>query len=165
MKTSALKIFIDGDSCPKAVKEVVFKAAMRTSTLVVVVANSHQNIPNNPLFSFQLVEKHLDAADDWIVDQTEKGHLIIAEDVPFAANAVEKGAIVITPRGRRFDQANISESLATRNLMHELRSGGMIQSGQGAYSAKDKTSFINMFDKELTKAIRIFSMITNSNEG
>ena len=89
--------------------------------------------------------------------------MIIAEDVPFAADAIEKGAIVITPRGKRYDASNISEVLATRNLLHELRSAGTVHTSQGSYSNKDKTKFINMFDKELTQAINYYSLLSNHN--
>ena len=35
-------IWIDGDACPKAVKEIIFKSGIRLKIKIVLVANSYQ---------------------------------------------------------------------------------------------------------------------------
>ncbi|MDF2867712.1 MAG: hypothetical protein K0S11_1182, partial [Gammaproteobacteria bacterium] len=34
-----MQIWVDADACPKVIKEILFRAAMRTNTLIILVAN------------------------------------------------------------------------------------------------------------------------------
>jgi len=64
---AVLKIWIDGDACPRAVKEVVFKASARLKVPVCLVANTMVSMPPGPLYSFVRVEKgvmELDLPDE-----------------------------------------------------------------------------------------------------
>ena len=58
-----MKIWVDADACPRAVKEIVFRAAERTQTEVVLVANGAMQLPKSPLVSLVLVPHGLDVAD------------------------------------------------------------------------------------------------------
>ena len=67
-----------------------------------------------------------DAADDWIAERAVRGDIVVTADIPLAARSVKAGADVIGPTGRAFTEASIGNTLATRNLMDELRSSGLI---------------------------------------
>ena len=43
-----LRIWIDGDACPRDVKEITYRAAQRTGAHVVLVANKNQFVPRAP---------------------------------------------------------------------------------------------------------------------
>lgn len=43
-----MQIWIDGDACPKVIKDILFRAATRTETILTIVANHFQVVPNSP---------------------------------------------------------------------------------------------------------------------
>lgn len=147
-------IWIDADAAPRAIKEMVYRAAQRTSTPVNLVANSYMTIPDNPLFSFKLVNSGPDEADRHIEENISEGHILITADIPLAAKAVAKGCHVINPVGKEYTKENMGESLATRNLMADLRSAGMETGGPAALSKKNIQAFANILDRLLTRLIR-----------
>ena len=34
-----MRIFVDADACPKVIKDILFRAAIRTETKVILIAN------------------------------------------------------------------------------------------------------------------------------
>lgn len=152
--TMAMKVWIDADACPKIIKEFIFKAAFRHQVPVVLVANSSMFIPPSPLISLQIVGKSLDEADRYILEHATSGDLVVSADIPLVAALVSKGVLAINPRGEVYTEENAQEALAVRNLMQELRDGGLVQGGPSALGPKDLTLFANSFEKEMTKLMR-----------
>ena len=146
-------IWIDADAAPVAVKEIVFKAALKTSTKVVLVANKYQKILSNPLFSMVVVEKDPDAADFYIADNMQKGDIVITADIPLASEVVKRFGIAIDPKGKLYDEVSVGERLAMRDLMAGLRETGQVQSFHGAYNSKDKKKFADIFNNHLHQAL------------
>lgn len=148
---SAMIIWIDADAAPRAIKSMVYKAAQRTNTRVILVANSFMTIPDNPLFSFKLVKSGPDEADQYIEENLGEGHIVVTADIPLAAKAVAKGSYVINPVGKEYTKENMGQHLATRNLMADLRSAGMETGGPSALSKKNIEAFANILDRLLTR--------------
>ncbi len=147
-------IFIDADACPVAVKEIIFRTAQRRQIETVVVANQSIAIPKSHWIRRMTVRSGLDQADHAIVDRVSPGDLVIADDIPLAARVVEKGAVVISSRGELFDDRNIHNRLATRNLMEELRLAGIETSSPKPFGSKDSQAFANQLDRTLTRLLR-----------
>ncbi len=147
-------VWIDNDGCPAMVRDLVFSAAHRLNLRVVVVANSYMRIPMNPLFSMICVSGNFDAADDHIAEHAQSGDLVLTGDVPLAGRIVAKGAFGLSPRGEVFDESNIAERLAIRNLMQELRSGGEVRGGPPPLNAGDKKRFADALDRLLSQLTR-----------
>jgi len=145
-----MRIWIDADACPKAIKEVVYKAAMRLQIPVTLVANSYLTVPPGPLFNAVQVDKGDDKADQYIVDQVKPQQLVITADIPLAALVVEKGAVAINPRGELYTADNVREHLSYRGFMQDLRSSGMVTGGPASLGPKDKEMFANALNKYLT---------------
>lgn len=146
-----MKIWIDADACPGAVKEIVFRAAERLGIQAVVVANQVMRVPDSPLISAVIVSKNFDAADDHIAAEVSAADVVITADVPLASRVVCAGSVAIDPRGEVYDEENIGERLSARNLMNELRSGGLVQGGPREMEATDTHKFASALDKELTR--------------
>lgn len=144
-------IWIDADACPKVVKELIYKAATRTNTKVILVANAYQTIPLSPLFEMIVVGKGDDVADQYIVDHVSKNDLVITADIPLAAKVVEKEAWALNPRGEIYDEDNIGEILSMRNFMKDLRDSGSITGGPASFSKKDIEQFANSLNKILSR--------------
>ncbi len=115
------------------------------------MANSYLSIPHSPLIRLIQVEKGADVADFYIVDNVEKGDLVITADIPLADHVVKKEATAINPRGEVYTEENISERLSMRDFMQDLRDGGMQTGGPPPYGVKDKANFANSFNKILTQ--------------
>lgn len=147
-------IWIDGDACPRVVKEIVYRAAERLSVRVKVVANKPMWVPQSELIELVLVPHGFDVADAHIASLVTATDLVITADVPFAQLVVQRQAVAISPKGEIYDAASIGERLAVRNLMTELRSSGEIQGGGRPYSDQDKKAFAAAFDRILTRLIK-----------
>ena len=150
-----MKILVDADACPVAVKEILYKTAKRLNLEVILVANQVLRTPKSDRIHSIIVPAGPDEADDHIVELTESGDLIISADIPLADRVIKKGGIVLDSRGILMTENNIGERLATRNLLDELRTSGMETGGPAAYSKKDKQNFANQLDRFLTQALNL----------
>ena len=146
-----MKIFVDADAHPNMIKEILFRAADRLCIPLIFVANQYLKVPQSPYISSMAVTAAPDAADDEIVKMLNQGDLVITADLPLADRVINKGGYVINPRGTLYTQDNIKEKLAMRDLMDELRNGGLISDGPSPFSRKDRQAFANQLDRLLTK--------------
>lgn len=147
-------IWIDGDACPRQVKDLVYKTAIRLKIKTVVVANKAQKIPRSVFISLRVVANKLDEADRFIVDNITAGDVVITADIPFAAEVVDKASYAINPRGELYTAQNISERLSIRNFMDDLRGAGVQTGMSGSYGDKDKKAFASTFDRIIQKVLR-----------
>lgn len=144
-----MRIYIDADACPKVIKEILYKAAIRTNTELILVANTYLFTPISKLIKVIKVDKGFDVADARIVEEINAGDIVITADIPLADFSVGKGAIAINPRGKVYTSENIKHQLATRNLMTELRDNQIIRGGPASFTKQDIQSFANCLDKLL----------------
>ena len=145
-------IWIDGDGVPKAVKEIVFKASVRTRIPVVLVANSYQHVPKASCIRSVQVGGGLDVADDHIAEHCQAGDLVITSDIPLAARVIQADATVIRFRGEALTQANVRQRLQARDFMDELRGSGVMTGGPPPFGPKDKQRFAGALDRWLAHA-------------
>jgi len=150
-----MKIWVDADACPVPVKDVIMTAAIRRKVKTIFVANKQTSLPTSEYLSFVQVALGPDVADDYIKEHTEKFDLIVTQDTLLAHQLVPIGAVVIDPYGRKFTEDNIGERVALRNLLQESRDRGEITGGPKPFGAKEKREFASVFDKELTRLLRI----------
>jgi uncharacterized protein YaiI (UPF0178 family) len=59
---------------------------------------------------------------------------------------VRAGASVIAPNGKAFTDDSIGMTLATRNLMTDLRSAGAVTRGPPPFSRQDISRFLSALD-------------------
>ena len=149
-----MQIWVDADACPSAVKELLFRAAVRTKTKVTLVANQQLRIPKSKYIAWVPVQTGMDIADRRIVELMEPGDLVITADIPLAANVVANGGQALNPRGELYTEANVGERLAVRNMLDDLRADGQVTSGPSNFNSKDKQAFANQLDRWLTRATR-----------
>jgi uncharacterized protein YaiI (UPF0178 family) len=147
-----MQIWVDADACPGEIKELLFRAAKRTKTKVTLVANQPMRTPRSEFVESLLVGADMNAADRRIVDLVEPGDLVITADIPLAADVVANGAQALNPRGELYTDANVGERVALRNLLDDLRGGGMVTGGPANFNAKDRQAFANQLDRWLTAA-------------
>ena len=146
-----MKIWVDADACPAVIKDILYRAANRAQIQLTLIANQMLRVPPSPWIQALQVPAGFDVADRRIVEETQPGDLVITADVPLAAQAIAKGAVVIDPRGELLDVGNIEERLSMRNFMENLRSSGVETGGPAAFSSADRQAFANRLDRLLTK--------------
>lgn len=148
-----IHIFVDADACP--VKAEIYRVAERHNLPVMLVANSFIAIPRDAeRVERVIVSDKLDAADDWIAENSRPGAIVITADIPLASRSLEKGASVIAPNGRVHTQSTIGNTLATRNLMDSLRSAGEVTGGPAPFSPKDRSAFLSALDLAIIRLKR-----------
>jgi len=143
-----MTIWVDADACPKVAKEILFRAAHQRQVALVLVANQYLAVPQSPFIKSLQVSSGFDEADNFIVAQLAAGDLVITSDIPLAADALAKGAKVISSRGQVHTADSIGARLNMRDFMETMRSSGIqMQDGPPAYSQQDKQAFANALDK------------------
>lgn len=145
------EIYVDADACP--VKREVYRVARRYGLKVHVVANTSMGVPPDGDVEMVTVGGGFGAADDWIAGRAGEGDIVITNDIPLADRVVKQSASVLTPKGRRLTEDSICDALATRDLMEQLREGGMVTGGPAPFAEKDRSRFLSRLD-ELIHAVR-----------
>lgn len=142
-------IWVDSDSCPVKIREIVVRAANRVGINAVFVANREIPGVESSNSSLIVVEKGEGVADAYIVAHASEGDLAVTRDIPLAADLVTKGLMVLDDRGSVMDSGNIRERLSMRNAMTELRSYGIVSETTKPMSQRDIQQFAAAFDKQL----------------
>ena len=146
-----MKILVDADSCPKQVRELVLRRAIKQNLRIIFAAN--RPVPDIDGAEMEICPVTDNSADDRIVELTEKGDLVITRDVPLAKRLVEKETVVLDDRGRVFTKNNINELLSVRNFTVNLAENGLGIERITNYGKKELKIFADSFDRILTKLI------------
>ena len=149
-----MPIWVDADACPVPIREILCRAATRWQIQTTFIANHAISLPPSPHISRRQVPHGFDVADNEIMDQMSKGDLVITQDIPLAAEAIEKGAAVFNPRGQAFTKENIRQRLAMRNFMEEMRNAGQVTGGPAPFSQGDRKEFADQLDRWLQRNAR-----------
>ena len=153
-----MKIWVDGDACPKGVKDILYRASARTKIAVIFVANQYLHLPQSEYLEMIQVPDGPDIADDEIAERCAAQDLVITADIPLAARVVEKGALALDPRGTLYDSNNIGQILSMRDFMNELRGSGVETGGPSSFGAKECQKFANELDRLLTQSRAGFTL-------
>jgi uncharacterized protein len=132
-----IEILVDADACP--VKEEVARVAARHGLDVYFVSNQGMRLPLGPKVHRIIVPEGPDKADDWIAERAAPGQIVVTADIPLAARCVKAGAKVTSHMGKPFTDANIGMTLATRNLMADLREANVVQTHNAGFTKQDRS--------------------------
>ena len=149
---SIKQIWVDADACPRVIKDILYKAADRVGVALTLVANQPLDTPRSRNINTIQVPSGFDVADNYIVQKSEAGDLVITADIPLAAEVIEKDCLALNPRGELYTENNIRQRLNMRDFMDSLRSSG-VEAGGGpaAFSKSDRQTFANQLDRLLAK--------------
>jgi len=146
-----MKIWVDADACPVVIRAILFRAAARTGVVVTLVANQPIRTPPSRHIKTLQVPPGFDVADDEIVKRLDAGDLVITSDIPLAAEVIEKGGYVLSPRGEMYSAENIRDRLNMRDFIDTLRSSGIDTGGPSVMNQGDRQAFANHLDQFLTR--------------
>lgn len=146
------RIWVDADACPVPIKEILFRAAERSQVSVTLVANQPLRTPPSRWVRAIQVAGGFDVADNEIVQRLSAGDLVVTQDIPLAAQAIDKGALALHPRGELYTGDTIAQRLSMRHFMEELRGAGVDTGGPAAFHPRDRQAFANQLDRWLQQA-------------
>ena len=148
---NTLRIWVDADACPTAIREILVRAAIREKVETTFVANQFIPVQRSEYVKAIQVASGFDVADNEIVQRVSPGDLVITSDIPLAAEVIEKSATALNARGERYTRHNIRSRLNMRDFMDTLRGSGIQSGGPPAFSQKDRQNFANQLDGLLAK--------------
>jgi hypothetical protein len=146
-----MKIWVDADACPTVIKDILFRAANRTGTLVTLVANQPLQVPSSEFIRTVQVASGFDVADNEIVKRVTPGDLVITADIPLAAEVIAKDGFALNPRGELYTEDNVRARLNMRDFMDTLRASGINTGGPPAINQRDRQEFGNSLDRFLSR--------------
>jgi uncharacterized protein YaiI (UPF0178 family) len=136
------------------VKDEAARVAERHGLIITYVANFGLRPSRDPMVRNVMVPQGADAADDWIVENSAPGDLVVTSDIPLASRILAKGGAAIGPTGKLFTTDSIGMALAMRELNQHLRETGESRGLNAAFSAKDRSNFLQQFDALVQRAKR-----------
>jgi len=140
-------ICVDADGCPRAIKDILYRASERTGLEVVLVANRHIKVPQQGAVRSVQVGAGFDVADDWIAEQCGEGDLVVTSDIPLQVDVLEKGTTVLEFRGDEVTLAAARSKLKMKDLLDDLRQAGEIGGGPRPWSSRDSKRFAGSLDR------------------
>ncbi|MGF1759741.1 YaiI/YqxD family protein [Photobacterium sagamiensis] len=146
-----MQIWVDADACPNVIKEILFRVANRVGIMVTLVANHHVRVPPSPHIRSTQVPAGFDVADNHIVQQAEKGDLVITADIPLADELITNEVHALNPRGEMYTKDTIKQRLQMRDFMETMRSSGIQTGGPATLNQSDRQSFANKLDAFVMK--------------
>lgn len=153
----SFSIWVDADSCPVDVRQIIIRFSKRLQIKTYFVANHAISIPKSELFEMLISDATPDAADNIIVDKIGFNDIAITRDIPLASRLVEKNTTVINDRGTLFTPENIREKLSMRNFNKTLYENGLLSEKNSSFGKKEANLFANCLDREIQKKLRNLS--------
>jgi uncharacterized protein len=148
------KLWVDADALPKILREVIIRASDRYQLEVIFVANQNVGItPSVRIKSIQVMQG-ADQADKEIIERMQANDIVMTQDIPLAAEVIEKGGVAINPRGEIWTVSNIKARLHLRDFMDTLRGAGVQTGGPAPISERDKREFSSALDQTIQKQKR-----------
>lgn len=144
-----MQLWVDADACPRAIKDILYRAAERVNCPLILVANQPLTVPKSPNIRAVRVSSGFDVADSYIVKHVMPGDLVITADIPLAADVLAKNAAALNPRGEMYDPNSIRQKLTMRDFMDEIRGSGVITGGPPPLSQSERRAFANALDRFL----------------
>jgi uncharacterized protein YaiI (UPF0178 family) len=149
-----MKILVDADSCPKPVRELILRAAARTSLTAVFAANRPIPGISGPGAVMELCPAGEGAADDRIAELAQSGDLVVTRDIPLASRLVEAAIPVIDDRGQAYTKENIREKLSLRDFKVGLADNGFGIERTASYGKRELKKFADTLDRLLVRLMR-----------
>ena len=149
-----MTFFVDADSCPVRIREIICKTAKRLKVQAVFAANRPIPIPKNSYCISVITEAGDQAADMYIIAHAVQGDLVVTRDIPLAKQLVDVHIRVINDRGIVYTPENIGERLSIRNFMYELSANGLAPERTKTFGKKEIMEFAHAFDQETQRILK-----------
>lgn len=147
-----MKLWVDADSCPARIREILVRASERERIPCTFVANRKIPIGRAHYSRLIVVERGPESADERILAEVTNTDLVITRDTLLAMHLLELGCEVINPRGDLFTRDEIRERVSIRNTMKSMREAGLAHDGDRTFGKKEVYAFANTLDTIIRRA-------------
>ncbi|WP_342666998.1 YaiI/YqxD family protein [Priestia koreensis] len=144
-----MRVFVDADACP--VKKEISTIADVLNVAVIYVASYNQASAHNAEGEWKYVDAEKEAADLYIMNQAKPQDVAVTQDIGLASILVKQGVNVLSPRGRYFEEKDMSEALFMRYVSAKERRAGHYGKGPKRFTDRDRERFKETFQKLLSK--------------
>ena len=141
-----MRILIDADWCP-VVNETI-KVAHKFNLESIIFCDTSHNFDEKNI-KVIVVSKGIDAVDFAILNNIEKGDIVITQDYGLASLVLSRNSYAINQSGMVYTNENIDELLYSRYISKKMRNSGARIKGP---KKRDKSQDI-IFKENLEKLI------------
>lgn len=141
-----MRILIDADGCP-VVNETI-KVAHKFNLESIIFCDTSHNFDEKNI-KVIVVSKGIDAVDFAILNNIEKGDIVITQDYGLASLVLSRNSYAINQSGMVYTNENIDELLYSRYISKKMRNSGARIKGP---KKRDKSQDI-IFKEKLEKLI------------
>ena len=141
-----MRILIDADGCP-VVNETI-KVAHKFNLESIIFCDTSHNFDEKNI-KVIVVSKGIDAVDFAILNNIEKGDIVITQDYGLASLVLSRNSYAINQSGMVYTNENIDELLYSRYISKKMRNSGARIKGP---KERDKSQDI-IFKEKLEKLI------------
>lgn len=145
-----MKIFIDADACP--VVRIVEDIAKKYAIPVILLCDTN-HILHSDYSEIKVIGAGADAVDFALVNQCQRGDIVVTQDYGVAAMILGKGAYGIHQSGKWYTNENIDQMLMERHMAKKARRASHKNhlKGPRKRTEEDDLRFIESFERLLTK--------------
>ena len=145
-----MKILVDADACP--VVHIIEKIAKKHNIPVVLLCDTN-HILNSDYSEIKVIGAGADAVDFALVNQCEKGDIVVTQDYGVAAMILTKQAVGIHPSGKWYTNENIDLMLMERHLAKKARNSKVRYrtKHKSKRTDEDNMRFMESFEKLIEK--------------
>ena len=141
-----MRILIDADGCP-VVNETI-KVAHKFNLESIIFCDTSHNFDEKNI-KVIVVSKGIDAVDFAILNNIEKGDIVITQDYGLASLVLSRNSYAINQSGMVYTNENIDELLYSRYISKKMRNSGARLKGP---KKRDKSQN-PVFEQNLEKLI------------
>jgi len=116
-----MELWIDADACP--VVDIAIRVAQTYHVTVTLVCDDAHHMQREGARTIT-VARGADSADLMLVNLLKRGDAVVTQDYGLAALCLARGARVMDPNGRVYNDDNIDSLLGMRHVAARVRRGG-----------------------------------------
>ncbi|CAB1262340.1 YaiI/YqxD family protein [Clostridium sp. MT-14] len=116
-----MKILVDADAC--AGKDIIENVARKNNVPVKMYCDLN-HVLDSDYSSVEYVDSGFQSVDMYLINNTEKGDIVVSQDYGVAAMALGKNAYAISPKGYIYSNDNIDKLLFERHISSKVRRSG-----------------------------------------
>lgn len=145
-----MQIWVDVDSCPVEIKNVLTSAAKCADvSLTLITKRGHTPYPDTNINLLELSSDSYCIADREMAERSKVGDLVITDSLNLAIEVMEKGANAMGFKGERYTSDEIEEKKKIADFIETMRAVGAEIGGTPPLSPSDKQQFMNSLDNML----------------
>ena len=145
-----MRILIDADGCP-VVNETI-KVAHKFNLESIIFCDTSHNFDQKNV-KVIVVSKGIDAVDFAILNNIEKGDIVITQDYGLASLVLSRNSYAINQSGMVYTNENIDELLYSRYISKKMRNSGARLKGPKKRDKSQNTVFEQNLEKLILEKI------------